>query len=148
MSNMTNNDIPANQPLPDIRQVQIIQAPIALVWEKAATSEGIASWFMPNTFVAEEGSEFVLHAGPYGDSKCKVTELSPPHRLRFTWGPQWSVAFELRELEENVTEFTLIHSGWLAEGFTEFGQPHSQVRGTMNGGWEKIVHKLAGLFEA
>ncbi|ASS68396.1 MULTISPECIES: SRPBCC domain-containing protein [unclassified Paenibacillus] len=143
---MTDHNLQPGRPLPDIRQTRIINAPIALVWEKTATSEGIASWFMPNTFTPEQGAEFVLHAGPFGDSKCKVTELSPPRRLSFAWGEQWSITFELRELEPDVTEFTLIHSGWLEEGRTEFGQPHSQVRGNMNGGWEKIVQKLAGLF--
>ncbi|MNO08777.1 hypothetical protein D3C81_2316110 [compost metagenome] len=44
-------------------------------------------------------------------------------------------------LEDNKTEFTLIHSGWEADKLTEFGQPHPVIRGIMDGGWESIVHK-------
>ncbi|QJC50820.1 SRPBCC domain-containing protein [Paenibacillus albicereus] len=138
----------SGRPLPEIRQVQVLRAPIEKVWEAAATSQGIEAWFMPNTFVAEEGAEFILHAGPFGDSRCRVTELSPPHRLRFDWGEQWSVAFELKELEPGVTEFTLVHGGWSKEGVTEFGQAHREVRERMNGGWAGIVKKLAAVLEA
>ncbi|SDS45416.1 Uncharacterized conserved protein YndB, AHSA1/START domain [Paenibacillaceae bacterium GAS479] len=137
----------SSRPLPEIRQVQIIKAPIEKVWQATATSEGIASWFMPNTFRPEEGAEFVLQSGHFGDSPCRVTEFSPPNKLQFNWGKDWSVTFSLKELEPGVTEFTLIHSGWMEEGLTEFGQPHSEVRGNMNGGWTQIVKKLAAVLE-
>ncbi len=49
--------------LPDIRKAVVLNAPIEQVWEKAATSDGIAAWFMPNTFEPKVGHEFILHAG-------------------------------------------------------------------------------------
>jgi uncharacterized protein YndB with AHSA1/START domain len=64
---------------------------------------------MPNTFEPVLGRDFILHAGP--DSPCKVTELDPPNMLGFDWDEDWHVVFELRELEDSKTEFTLIHSG-------------------------------------
>lgn len=128
--------------LPDIRHTILLNAPISRVWEAVATSEGIAAWFMPNTFQPVAGFEFVLHAGPFGDSPCKVTVLDPPRRLSFNWGKDWTLTFELEE-KDNQTEFMLIHSGWTADQVTEFGQPHEVVRGNMDQGWAGMVRKLA-----
>lgn len=134
--------------LPEIRKTVVLQAPIENVWKAVATSEGIASWWMPNTFEPVMGRDFILHAGQFGDSPCKVTEIDPPNRLGFDWGKDWHITFELKQLEEGKTEFTLIHSGWDAEKLTEFGQPHTVIRGIMDGGWEKIVkEKLPATIE-
>jgi len=125
----------------DIRKVIVLKAPIDKVWKAVSTSEGIAAWWMPSTFEPVVGHEFVLHSGQFGDSPCKVTELEPPHRLSFNWGKDWQLTFELKELEEGKTEFTLIHSGWDPDKVTEFGQPHTVIRGIMDGGWEKIANE-------
>jgi len=126
--------------LPEIRQTILLNAPIDKVWKAVSTAEGIAAWWMPSTFEAVLGKEFVLHAGPFGDSPCKITELDPPNRVGFDWGKDWHLTFELKQVADK-TEFTLIHSGWDAEKVTEFGQPHTVVRGMMDGGWVKIVHE-------
>jgi uncharacterized protein YndB with AHSA1/START domain len=126
--------------LQEIRKTIILNAPIEKVWNAVSTSEGIAAWWMPSTFEPILGREFILHAGEFGDSHCKVTELDPPNRVGFDWGKDWHLAFELKKLD-GKTEFTLIHSGWDAEKVTEFGQPHSVVRGFMDSGWEKIVNE-------
>ena len=126
--------------LPEIRKTIILNAPIEKVWKAVATSEGIAAWWMPKTFEPEHGKEFILHAGPFGDSPCKVTELDPPNTLSFDWGKDWQLTFQLKELG-NQTEFTLIHAGWDPEKTTEFGQPHSVIRGIMDNGWDKIVNE-------
>jgi len=134
--------------LPDIRKTVVLNAPIEKVWKAVATQEGIAAWFMPNTFEPELGREFILHAGPYGDSPCKVTELEPPYLLGFDWDKDWHVRFELKELEENRTEFTLIHSGWAENALTKFGQPHPVVRNIMDEGWEgKVIKALVAYIE-
>jgi len=133
----------------EIRKVVLIHAPIEKVWKAVSTSEGMAAWWMPSTFEPILGHEFVLHAGQFGDSPCKVTELDPPHRLSFNWGKDWNLAFELKELEEGKTEFTLIHSGWSPDKLTEFGQPHTVIRDHMAGGWDKIVtEKLPAYLES
>ncbi|GAB2697351.1 SRPBCC domain-containing protein [Paenibacillus thermoaerophilus] len=127
--------------LPDIRKSLLLKAPVGKVWEAVATSEGIAAWFMPNTFKPELGYDFQLNAGPYGMSPCKVTELNPPNRLSFAWGEAWTLTFELKE-REGGTEFTLIHGGWSEEKATEFGEPHSVVRDRMDQGWSGLTEKL------
>jgi len=130
----------SQETLPEIRKTVVLNAPIEKVWKAVATSEGIAGWWMPNTFEPVIGKEFILHAGPYGDSPCKVTELDPPNRVGFDWGKDWHLSFELKAVD-GKTEFTLIHSGWDPNKVTEFGQPHPVVQGFMNNGWTKIVEE-------
>lgn len=138
----------AQEILPEIRKTIVLHAPIEKVWNAVATAEGIASWWMPSTFEPVLGKEFILHAGDFGDSPCKVTELDPKNRVGFDFGKDWHITFELQDMGENKTEFTLIHSGWDANKQTEFGQPHTMVRGIMDGGWEKIVkEKLPSVIE-
>lgn len=131
-----------SQALPDIRQTEVMNAPIEKVWEAVATAEGIAAWFMPNNFKPEVGYEFEIDAGPYGMTPCKVTEIDKPNRVSFQWGADWTITFELKEVE-GKTEFTLIHGGWDADKVTEFGQSHAAVRERMNQGWSGIGRALA-----
>ncbi|MEK5644438.1 polyketide cyclase [Paenibacillus rhizosphaerae] len=141
MENSTNNA------LPDIRHTGVFQAPIQKVWEAVATPEGLSAWFMPNDMQPVVGHEFHINAGPYGMSPCKVTEVDPPHRLAFRWGKDWTLVFELKELD-GKTEVTLIHSGWSADQVTEFNQPHTVVRETMDQGWAGLHQKLGRYVEA
>ncbi|MBB6733153.1 SRPBCC family protein [Cohnella zeiphila] len=132
--------------LPDIRRTQVLNAPIAKVWDAVATAEGIAAWFMPSDFQPVVGHEFHLEAGPYGQSPCKVTEIEPMRRLSFRWGKDWTLTFELKDLGDQ-TEFTLIHGGWDPDKVTEFGQPHKMVRERMAQGWgdlEKLRRYVEG----
>ncbi|UFJ42617.1 SRPBCC domain-containing protein [Brevibacillus humidisoli] len=133
--------------LPDIRQTTVFNAPIEKVWAAVATSEGIAAWFMPNDFQPVLGHEFHLNAGPYGKSPCKVTEIDPPNRLSFNWDKDWTITFELKDLD-GKTEFTLIHSGWDPDKVTEFGETHQIVRDRMDQGWVGLVKKLGAYVEA
>jgi len=132
--------------LADVVKEVTIKAPIAKVWEAVATAEGIAAWFMPNNFEPVLGHEFQLNAGPYGNSPCKVLELSPPHRLVFSWDKDWTVTFQLEETGEG-TKFTLTHGGWNEDTATAFGEKHSVVRERMSGGWTGIVQKLVQILE-
>ncbi|WP_227874314.1 SRPBCC family protein [Tumebacillus algifaecis] len=134
--------------LPAIRHTLQLNAPIQKVWDAVATSEGIASWFMPNDFQPVLGNEFVLEA-PYGKTPCKVTEFEPPTRLAFTWTEEWLVTFELEELEDGKTEFTLTHAGWEEGKILLSGQESSKVRGQMDHGWrEAVLPRLAQYVEA
>lgn len=128
--------------LPDIREQLLLHAPVENVWAIVSTSKGLESWFMPSNLEPVEGHEFILEAGPFGKSPCKVTEVQPPHKLSFQWGKDWTLTFELTEQGQD-TNFTLIHSGWDADKLTEFGQAHAMVRERMEQGWAGIVQKLA-----
>jgi uncharacterized protein YndB with AHSA1/START domain len=133
--------------LEDIKYTVVYDAPISKVWKAVATSEGIAAWFMPNDFKPVLDHEFHLNAGQFGMSPCKVTLIDPPNGLSFNWGKDWSLTFELKDLD-GKTEFTLIHSGWDANKVTEFGAPHTPIRDNMNQGWAGMVKKLQGYVEA
>ncbi|SEN66638.1 SRPBCC family protein [Lihuaxuella thermophila] len=126
--------------LEDIRQTVILNAPIQKVWEVVSTSEGIASWFMPNDFQAKLGHEFHLQT-PFGPSPCKVLEMDPPHRLSFSWDTDgWVVTFILKESGDK-TEFTLIHGGWKQADVVlpKANEKSSVIRDRMDHGWAGIV---------
>lgn len=128
-----------NKGLPEIRKSVIIDAPIEKVWQAVSTSDGIASWWMPNTFQAFVGHEFVLRTGQLGDSPCRVTQVSPPNSIEFDWDEDWHLAFELKALSDKRTEFSIIHSGWNVKEKNRFGQQYSKIWPVMDEGWEKIV---------
>jgi len=134
--------------LPDIQQTIVIAAPIEKVWKQVSTSEGIAAWFMPNDFKAEEGHEFHLQS-PFGPSPCKVTAVEPPHRLSFTWDTEgWFVTFILKDMGDK-TEFTLIHGGWKGpdELIGKANEKASVIRDRMSGGWVGIIENLRKIVE-
>lgn len=130
-----------HEPLSEIRKTIVLKAPIEKVWRAVSTSEGIAAWWMENSFEPVVGHHFIIRSGQFGDSPCVVTEIDSPYRVGFDWGKDWHLEFQLKTVGDDKTEFTLIHSGWDPSKVTEFGQPHSIIQGIMNGGWEKIVNE-------
>lgn len=129
--------------LQDIKHTVIFQASIEKVWVTVSTSEGIASWFMPNDFRPELGHEFHLQS-PFGPSPCKVTEIHAPSRLSFTWDKDgWVVSFILKELGDQ-TEFTLIHGGWKQSGeiVPKANENASVIRDRMDQGWAGLMENL------
>ncbi|MGP7817228.1 SRPBCC family protein [Niallia sp. 01092] len=128
----------------DIVQKINLNAPIEKVWQKVATSEGIAAWFMPNDFQLELGHEFYLQS-PFGPSPCKVIEVEAPTKLSFTWDVDgWVVSFLLKEIDSTTTEFTVIHAGWKEadEIVGKANEKASIIRDRMNMGWSQIVIRL------
>lgn len=134
----------------DIKQTVIFNAPIQKVWETVSTSEGIASWFMPNDFQPIVGHEFHLQS-PFGPSPCKVLEINEPHHLSFSWDTNgWIVSFQLKEVGNN-TEFTVVHGGWKQPDATvpKANEDAAVIRDRMNNGWESLVNdKLRKAVEA
>jgi uncharacterized protein YndB with AHSA1/START domain len=123
-----------------IRKTVIYNAPIEKVWEAVSTSEGIATWFMPNDFQPIVGQKFYLQS-PFGPSSCEVLSFDPPHTLSFAWDEDgWVVTFELKEVS-GKTEFTLIHDGWKRpdDVVPKSNQKHSDIRKTMGEGWDVLV---------
>lgn len=134
--------------LPEVKQTVVFDAPIQKVWQSVSSSEGIASWFMPNDFKLEMGYEFYLQS-PFGPSPCKVIEIDEPHKLSFTWDTDgWFVSFILKEIGEK-TEFTLIHGGWKSPDtiLPKANQKSSVIRENMSQGWTGIMEKLRKVVE-
>jgi uncharacterized protein YndB with AHSA1/START domain len=118
-----------------------IQAAPAKVWTLISTPEGFRRWFMPGSIQAVAGHEFQLHT-PFGHAPCKVLSAEPHRKIVFTWGtlgqlsyPHWTITIELKPVG-NATDLVLLHEGWS-------GEEDVQIRDRMNGGWEKIIEKLA-----
>ncbi|OIJ11237.1 polyketide cyclase [Anaerobacillus alkalilacustris] len=128
----------------DIGKSIVFEANIQKVWDVVATTEGINSWFMPNDFKQELGSEFTIQS-PFGPTLCKVMELDPPNELTFFWGEAgWKVSFKLKDLGDK-TEFTLTHTGWSEPDEIIPGpgpkQTNAEIRNRMNNGWDTIVYE-------
>jgi uncharacterized protein YndB with AHSA1/START domain len=128
-----------SKPLPDIRKETFLNVPVAKVWPKISTSEGLASWWMKNTLVPERGTKFVLKSGDFGDSQCTLLEVIPDQKISFKWDNDWTVSFILQREGNSSTRFILIHSGWDADLKTRFGQDHERIREIMDLGWEKLI---------
>ncbi len=128
--------------LPDIQRTVTMEASIKKVWNAISTSEGLASWLMPNNFKLEMGYEFTFQSQPKGEwdgiVHCKVTEIIPLERIGFTWcggGLEQYVSFDLVKLEENKTQLILVHSGWTEE--------NKMLREVMYDGWGYITEGLS-----
>ncbi|MCP8970969.1 SRPBCC family protein [Ectobacillus ponti] len=131
-----------NQAVQDIQKTIVLEAPIQQVWEKVATSEGIAQWFMPSDLKLEEGYEFHLQS-PFGPSPCKVLKVEAPHQLSFAWDTDgWVVSFILKDLGDK-TEFTLVHGGWKQADvlLPKANEKSAIVRERMDYGWTAIVNE-------
>ncbi|WP_428910485.1 SRPBCC family protein [Niallia sp. Krafla_26] len=129
------------QGLPDIKQTIVLHASIQKVWEKVSSSDGISAWFMQNDFEPKVGHEFHIQS-PFGPSPCRVLEVEEPHLIKFSWDTDgWVVSFILKDLGEEKTEFTLIHGGWNTETISKANRKASEIRETMDKGWEQIVHE-------
>lgn len=133
--------------LADIKHSAIFNASVSNVWDAVATSDGLSAWFMANDMKPIVGHEFHLNAGEFGMSPCKVTEVNSPNRFVFNWGKDWTVTFELKNLD-GKTEVTITHSGWDIDKATEFEAPHKMVRGQMDQGWAGLHKKLGTYVEA
>lgn len=74
------------------------------LWDAIATKEGLSHWFMPTPFEIEEGGRFAWQGGWDGT----ITEIDPPHRIRFTpdYSDESSMLFEIQETK-NGCLFTL-----------------------------------------
>ena len=125
-----------------IRISRDYDAPVELVWECVATSEGLAAWLMPNDFAPVVGHRFTFTDRPRrpmfdGIVGCEVRELEPMRLVSFSWtgGPvDTVVTFELAVLGPGRTRLTLTQTG-----FT--GLRASLVRSLLDLGWRNLLRR-------
>ena len=59
------------------------------LWRALTDANELGEWLMKNDFKAEVGHRFHFRAKPQpgwdGVVHCQVTEVSPPHRLSYSW---------------------------------------------------------------
>jgi uncharacterized protein YndB with AHSA1/START domain len=127
----------------DISMEESYPVPIERVWQALTDPRMIELWLMrPNGYEAKVGARFALGEPPRADCRghveCEVLELSPPHRMVWSWrgADDPETTRLVIELQANVrgTRLTLRHTGEADE---------RTVRKT-TGGW---TDKLAALTE-
>ena len=123
---------------------ELFPVPVERVWHALTDSQMINRWLMTtDDFEAKVGARFTLRDEPRpgfrGYVECQVLELSPPHRMVWSWSstdgaPPTRLVIEL-EAHGHGTRLTLRHTGDADE---------RTVRGTTDG-WTR---KLGALAEA
>jgi uncharacterized protein YndB with AHSA1/START domain len=126
----------------EISMEELFPVPIGTVWQALTDSQMINRWLMStNDFEAKVGARFTLRDQPRpgfrGYVECQVLELSPPHRMVWSWSSAEDFAptrlvIELESSGEG-TRMTLRHTGEADE---------RTVRGTTEG-WPRKLGQLA-----
>jgi uncharacterized protein YndB with AHSA1/START domain len=128
----------------DISMEELFPVPIDRVWHALTDPGMIERWLMSTDgYEAMVGTRFTLRSEPRGDChghvECEVLELSPPHRIVWSWrGSEDPATTRLViELEDKGqrTRLTLRHTGEADE--------HT-IKGT-TGGWTDKLGALAEL---
>lgn len=129
----------------DITHELLYPHSIDLVWRALTSSEWLASWLMPNTFVPKIGHRFTFETGPQaqwsGTISCEVTELEPPTRLAYTWTsgenfPLTVVTYTLKSVPEG-TLLRMVHAGFAAGE-----RPAWIARERMDSGWGSTILRV------
>ena len=98
---------------------EIFPHPIETVWHALTDGAALASWLMPNDFVAQIGHRFCVRSpaipGWRGRAECEVLEMDPPRRMVWSWQSSdtrapTTLTFELNPVPAG-TRVTLRHAG-------------------------------------
>lgn len=126
----------------DVSMDELLPVPVERVWNALTDPSMINRWLMAtDDFEAKVGARFTLRDQPHrwfrGYIECEVLELSPPHRMVWSWSSTDDIAptrlvIEL-EAHGQETRLTLRHTG-------EADEP--EVRGT-TAGWATKLGELA-----
>ena len=123
---------------------ELFPVPIERVWHALTDSRMIEGWLMrTDGFEAKVGARFTLGDEPRADCRghveCEVLELSPPHRMVWSWygadDPATTRLVIELEAHNQGTRLTLRHTGEADE---------RTVRGT-TAGWKDKLRALAEL---
>jgi uncharacterized protein YndB with AHSA1/START domain len=104
----------------DIHMEEILPVPIERVWHALTDASMLERWLMrTQNFEASVGTRFTFHNEPSGDCgahvECEVLELTPPHRMVWSWlsaddPARTRLVIEL-ERHDQGTRLTLRHTG-------------------------------------
>jgi uncharacterized protein YndB with AHSA1/START domain len=128
----------------DIQMEELFPVPVERAWQALTDPRLIERWLMrTDDFEAKVGTRFTLRDQPRADCRaqveCEVLELSPPHRMVWSWrgadDPATTRLVIELEADEEGTRLTLRHTGESDE---------RTIRGT-TGGWTRKLTELAEL---
>ncbi len=92
--------------------------PPAKVWRALTEREALAAWFMENDFEPRVDHEFTFRTDPApgfdGVIRCRVLEIEPERRLRFSWrgGPVDTVVTWTLEPDGDETRLRVEQTGF------------------------------------
>jgi uncharacterized protein YndB with AHSA1/START domain len=143
---MTITDTTAPSQIETISFEVDLQHPPAKVWRALTDPTLLAEWLLPVIGLElQPGAEFMFKTQPYpgwdGTVNCRMLEIEPQRKLRYTWTVQF--------LDTDVT-FTLTptalgtHLGIVQSGFTADQKRES---GGARYGWKMMGGKLVDLLE-
>ncbi|WP_394824849.1 SRPBCC domain-containing protein [Pendulispora albinea] len=123
---------------------RIYPHPRALVWSALSDPELLATWLMPNDFVAEIGHEFTFRTDPApgfdGIVHCKVVDMDPERLMRWSWrggSIDTTVTFRLEDAilySRPATRLVLEHTGF-------DGLPAVLTSFILGAGWAAMLRK-------
>lgn len=141
----------------EVKLTRILKAPIENVWHAWTKPENMKNWFSPEGMTNPEivvdlkkgGTYRIVMEGhnmpdPNHNGKMAVggeyIEINKPNLLKFSW--RWEgvpvethttiITINLKKIDENSTELTLIHNGFADE----------KMRSEHNRGWISTFNKL------
>ena len=95
--------------------------PLEKVWHAVTDRKALSAWLMETDFVPEAGREFSMWCddgeGGTDHYQCKVLEIGPPSRMRWSWvldgrqGEGETIVEFVLEQVEGGTNLTIRHSG-------------------------------------
>lgn len=138
-----------------IRKVRAVREPIAQVWERWASHEGLKTFFgRDNSFELRLGGPFEIYflmdnpKGLRGSEGCKILSFLPERMLSFSWNAPpafqeiresehktWVVLL-FRELGGRGTEVSLSHLGWPT------GAAWEAVYSYFDEAWDEVLDNL------
>jgi uncharacterized protein YndB with AHSA1/START domain len=131
----------------DVSIEELFPVPVQRLWHALTDSQMINRWLMAtDDFEMKVGARFTLRDDPLpgfrGYVECQVVELSPPHRMVWSWSSvdgsaPTRLVIEL-EARGQATRLTLRHTGDADE---------RTVRGTTDG-WSRKLGQLADVLAA
>jgi|SRR5580658_10441114 uncharacterized protein YndB with AHSA1/START domain len=117
--------------------------PLAIVWRALTESALIEGWLMRNDFRPEVGRRFTFltqaQPGFDGVVQCRVLEIDPLHRIRFTQKGgdlETIVTWTLTDLGGGRTQLRIDHDG--------FGPGSEFAYDMLKDGWEKKMQPRLG----
>lgn len=151
---------------PPITVSRIVNAPVAEVWPKWTTSEGVTSFLKsPSIIELRHGGKFEIHFAPdapegqRGSEGCTVLSWLPERMLSITWNapPKYPgvrngdrrtfIVITLDAMDPVTTRVNLTHAGWPTD--EEAGPLAEEWRGThdyFSRAWPRVLEALAGVF--
>lgn len=167
LSVLVGASVSAEPSRPDsIKAETIVNAPVAEVWKKWTTSEGITSFLeTPSKIELRHGGAFEIYFAPdapegqRGSEGCTVLSWLPERMLSITWNapPKYPgvrhgdrhtfVVVWLDAIDPVTTRVRLTHDGWPSDD--EAGALAEEWKGTRDyfvKAWPNVLQALASVF--